>query len=401
MRETGPIAKSLTGGQDTSVGLISQARTQLGILKNQMRLGGLAFGKRSVTLADGTVIVATSNHGIDQVAIYTPQPVAPIETTQTPEAARHFPPIAQPPFLQIVLANGMAGASAGGDDFGQLIRPLIIDGHTLTAADSLLRPLPLTYAFSPTTSAPTTGLVNNRMLVAISDNTLTLPASIDQPATWTWSSQKVATFVDTNSGGAWALGAKELKTIGAYTTPAAMGLIRMPLLFADTKCTITGNGTPGAVHITKALGLSAAGVGGDPNQTINGVEIPASGNPSAGGYVLTPGGAYDIQLTSSQATGSELAWFNVLVLTTYNLLRLDATSFAASDSEISQANMRFSASGSPGLALVGMEIRLTDFPVIASGAQTFSASIECGIADPAGNLFPVTLNFTFNVTGVD
>lgn len=93
MRDTGPIAKTLTGDQDSSVGQISVARTQLGILKNQMQLGGTTQGSRSVTLPDGTHMRVTSINGIDQVHITTAQPTA---ATPVVEEVPEFP-IPQPP----------------------------------------------------------------------------------------------------------------------------------------------------------------------------------------------------------------------------------------------------------------------------------------------------------------
>jgi hypothetical protein len=67
MRDTGPVKKDADtpDAQDQ----IGAGRTQLGILKNQMALGGVSLGKRTVVLPDGTTIVASSIAGIDKVTI--------------------------------------------------------------------------------------------------------------------------------------------------------------------------------------------------------------------------------------------------------------------------------------------------------------------------------------------
>lgn len=77
MREFGAAFKVLDG--DDALPYLGYARTELGILKNSMRLGGLAQGSRTRVLPDGTVLRVQSQFGIDKIVITTtaPTPAAP------------------------------------------------------------------------------------------------------------------------------------------------------------------------------------------------------------------------------------------------------------------------------------------------------------------------------------
>lgn len=114
MRETGPTRKDLTGDSETAAAQLSAARTQLGILKNQMRMGNLTVGARTITLPDGTVIRVTSTLGQDRVAIDTPSssssaPPNPLQP-RVPEPT--VPPV--PPgldkYLLVVYNNNQVAA---------------------------------------------------------------------------------------------------------------------------------------------------------------------------------------------------------------------------------------------------------------------------------------------------
>lgn len=71
MRETGPARKSSDGDPAASSAQMGAARTQLGILKNLMALGGLPSGARTVRFEDGTEIRVTSINGQDSISIVT------------------------------------------------------------------------------------------------------------------------------------------------------------------------------------------------------------------------------------------------------------------------------------------------------------------------------------------
>lgn len=105
MRETGPVAKDLTGDQDASVNYVGLARVLLGQMKNLMKLGGNAIASRLVTLEDGTTIRATSIHGQDQVHIDTLAPLEvvapPPEVIEEPE----IPPLPIPPGATLSLSG--------------------------------------------------------------------------------------------------------------------------------------------------------------------------------------------------------------------------------------------------------------------------------------------------------
>lgn len=77
MRETGPVRKDLQG--EAALPYVGVARTLLGKLKNQMRLGGLAQLSGSAILPDGVEIRVASRFGQDLVRILAPVvPGAPI-----------------------------------------------------------------------------------------------------------------------------------------------------------------------------------------------------------------------------------------------------------------------------------------------------------------------------------
>lgn len=74
MRDTGPIRKDfgLEGDTEASAAYMGVARTQLGILKNQMQFNKLLQGSRTVQLEDGTRIQVSSRFGQDTVRVLTP-----------------------------------------------------------------------------------------------------------------------------------------------------------------------------------------------------------------------------------------------------------------------------------------------------------------------------------------
>ncbi len=69
MREDGPVRFRFEGAAEAAQGYIGQARTLLGILKNQMRLGGLQQLSREITLSDGTRLFCQSVFGQDTIRI--------------------------------------------------------------------------------------------------------------------------------------------------------------------------------------------------------------------------------------------------------------------------------------------------------------------------------------------
>jgi hypothetical protein len=75
MRETGPVRKDLQG--EAALPYMGLARTLLGKLKNQMRLGGLAQLSGAATLPDGVEIRVASRFGQDLVRILAPAVMLP------------------------------------------------------------------------------------------------------------------------------------------------------------------------------------------------------------------------------------------------------------------------------------------------------------------------------------
>lgn len=73
MREDGPVRFRFEGDAAAAQGYAGQARTLLGILKNNMRLGGLQQLSGQVTLSDGATVFCQSMFGQDTIKITAPQ----------------------------------------------------------------------------------------------------------------------------------------------------------------------------------------------------------------------------------------------------------------------------------------------------------------------------------------
>jgi hypothetical protein len=77
MRDSGPIRKGSDGDAEAAAPYVGTARTLLGVVKNQMRLGGLSQLSRTFQLADGTTISVSSRFGQDAVRIAAATPAVP------------------------------------------------------------------------------------------------------------------------------------------------------------------------------------------------------------------------------------------------------------------------------------------------------------------------------------
>ena len=106
MRETGPAFKLFANaqlgleGQNDTKPYIGVARVFLGVLKNQMKLGGVASGRLVRELEDGTRIIVQSIGGIDKFAIIAPGEELPEraeEAYSIPVAVHETPGLPQPP----------------------------------------------------------------------------------------------------------------------------------------------------------------------------------------------------------------------------------------------------------------------------------------------------------------
>lgn len=95
MRDTGPVSKQLTGDTEATAPYMGVARVQLGILKNQMALGNLQVGARTVQMPDGTTIRVALIGGVSRVAIDSPGVV--VETQPEQPQAQVHPEFPEPP----------------------------------------------------------------------------------------------------------------------------------------------------------------------------------------------------------------------------------------------------------------------------------------------------------------
>lgn len=117
MRDLDTIFKALTGDTTAAQDLISYARTQSGILKNQMRLGGLSVGTRTSRLADGTVVHVTVAAGQTRVAIYAPPGAPPARNPYVREPAVAAPraPELLSEYYQIVIVLGLSTGNSSSE----------------------------------------------------------------------------------------------------------------------------------------------------------------------------------------------------------------------------------------------------------------------------------------------
>lgn len=283
MREIGPVNKSLSGDPDTAAAQVSVARTQLGILKNLMKLGGLKIGSRTVRLADGTTIQVASFNGQDFINIETAVPVntPPVDvpvTVLTPEEDL----VLQLAFDQFALFNGVIVPDS---DNGRLFRPAYLDDVLVSAPDS-----------KPRFLSPHTPLVRYRrtlgtahaMPVARTDIATGLPLDLGlQPTTFT-----VKTLAGEDTGLAWESAYDIVHVDGLKTLPPNLGYVSFPDVGVDTVVVIEGllNGhsvAKGQVLVERTIQLGivcpmqrSAQYGGDGSVTI------VDGTGTANGFPL-------------------------------------------------------------------------------------------------------------------
>jgi len=109
MREYHELRQALEGDPETAAAYVGVARTQLGVLKNAMQLGGLPSGMRMLYLPDGTAIRVSSVAGQDRIEIVTPRrgQTVPAEIQTSFEPDR--PPVPGVPYIGAVCDSGNPG----------------------------------------------------------------------------------------------------------------------------------------------------------------------------------------------------------------------------------------------------------------------------------------------------
>lgn len=122
MREVGVARIQLDGDEETAASYISQARTELGILKQSMKMSQLKQLSRTVNLADETTITVSSVHGQDTIFISVPL-VASGATSQSPAPAV----LATDSFLYFYRVTGL-----------QAVAPIYNVGRTVGANNGTL-----------------------------------------------------------------------------------------------------------------------------------------------------------------------------------------------------------------------------------------------------------------------
>jgi hypothetical protein len=126
MRDTGIIARGLSGDAETATTQISLARTQLGILKNQMQFAGLQVGARTVRFPDGTQMRVSVAGAISRVEIYSP----PVTGSQQPRIYLPNPQPVIPVVVPPVVGRICIGPGALNGTIIQIV-PGIFNGRTI------------------------------------------------------------------------------------------------------------------------------------------------------------------------------------------------------------------------------------------------------------------------------
>src|SRR5260370_19746279 len=111
MRETGPIRKCLSGDIDLATAYIPHARTILGGLKDEMKVGNTPTGTRVQMQPDGTRIIVKSFNGTDSVFID-----SPVQSGKKHAAHHAQQEHRNVPYIWV----GARIGSGGLDDFGDL-----------------------------------------------------------------------------------------------------------------------------------------------------------------------------------------------------------------------------------------------------------------------------------------
>lgn len=234
MREIGPVRKGLSGDIETATAQLGIARTQLGILKNQMRLAGLTIGARAVRLADGTVMRVSSYNGQDFVDIETPVLVnVPVDLSQPEVQVPEFDvPVVPPVDLPLALFNAILEPDSSN---GYMFRPMYLDDKFLTAADST--PHILYPAGHPAVRYRHSVDGGNSILVGRIDSSLQIPLGLSgQPSVL-----KVTSANGFKLDQAYIQSPTAVHAAGSQTKPAALGYIQPPDVMLDTTFTIEGD----------------------------------------------------------------------------------------------------------------------------------------------------------------
>lgn len=243
MRDTGIVVKGLSGDPEAAQLQIGIARTQLGILKNQMQFAGLTVGARTVRLPDGTVMQVQVMGGISRANITTatpvpgsvPQPSVPEAQVPVPVIPRVWVP--QPPVPPSIYALAVYAGSLGADaSLDQLIKPFTINGQLID--DALPNTPPHIIGTGVEYGFPSNSLNQLALLGAVNETT---GAPVSAPVTIT---------------GSFASGAPILQTPTFFSTVAPVTLCG----YKDTRTQIVNEfgGTGTVPADLTALTLTAA-----------------------------------------------------------------------------------------------------------------------------------------------
>lgn len=242
MREIGPVRKGLNGDTETAAAQLGIARTQLGILKNLMKLGGLKVGSRTVRLADGTTIQVMSFNGQDFINIETAVPTIilpvdtpvdiPVEQVDVPEV----PPVYQP----LALFNAILEPDS---DNGVFFRPMYLNDKLLTAPDST--PRTLFPAGAPAVRYRRGVDSSGDILVGRIDSALQYPLGInEQPFALVITSEHGKQISPDNITTSAVVDSLKLKT-----KPPGLGYFSIPNVLLDTTYLIDGQSKNGASQV--------------------------------------------------------------------------------------------------------------------------------------------------------
>jgi hypothetical protein len=396
MRDTGVITKGFSGDTDAAAVQTGVARTQLGILKNQMAFSGLQVGARTIRLADGTEMRVSVSGGVSRAEIYTPASTTPEVEQPVIETPQVEPPEIHPTVANTGLAlfNGFLKGPAA-PFYNPSFQPSIYNDALLMSPDTtprlLARDKPVQIYDRPDTVLAKQGA--GAALIGMTDIIGGAPLSLDQqPTAWT---------VKQLNGGsvpASVTPAAAFKAAGDKTVPAYLGVMSMPWTLEDVVMEVSGadKGKPvGQVMCKKNIDLAGTCADWyDPStglhqSYING-ELCTLGNtvPTPEGYAFTAsvnGGVYS-------TTGAQIV-ANMALAVTFGVRNGGPAIPSAPVSMVWTQTSGWPAGQTSG---PNSAVNMTTLPTYApsitySGAGTFT------VTDGLGNVKVIPASFALTV----
>lgn len=385
MRDTGVITKGLSGDTDTATAQMGIARTQLGILKNQMDPAKLQVGVRAVRLPDGTAMRVSVSAGISRVDIYSP-PGSTSEETPIELATPEVPEPVLPPRPPRYIIQGVRGFLNGS---GSGLYPFTLNGVVITAPARPGQVLALGPHVKYGFMAENTG---SSFPVAIvdADTGLVIPSQSEITAT---SPAGDFPFYPPSLISPTVFTPKGVKAIGGKSEPADLTYLSLNPAWDDVEIKLRGTGPDGspasnsfilgggAIMIAGCAGLAGRPVVINGVSTTVGVVVPCTNNQISVQYP-----AVALETSVGVAIETEIA---------YNPPKPEPAGAYLSGGNYNMVWTPGAGSFSLTPNLTQLEIFLT---AIVSGSGTWTASGTLTVGDGYGATKDIPVDVTVTIT---